>query len=73
MGFIEDIESYTIKNIIQTYIFYVIVKNIVMKCCFKTYEIKHNLIIENEYYNYIMNINEMFTFYTILMTHNIYK
>ena len=64
MGFIEDIESNTIKNIIQTYIFYVIVKTVIMRFYIKTYEIKHNLIIENEDYNEIMNINEMFAFCT---------
>ena len=51
MGFIEDIESYTTNNIIQIHIFYVIVKNIIMRFCIETYEIKHNFIIENEYYN----------------------
>ena len=50
MGFIGNIESYAIKNIIQTYIFYVI-KTIIMKFCIETYEIKYNLIIENKYYN----------------------
>ena len=51
MYLIEAIESYTIKNIIQIYIFYVIVKTIIMKFCIETYEIKQNLIIEIEYYN----------------------
>ena len=59
MGLIEDIESYTVKNIIQTYFFvrnsfffflYVVIKTIIMRFCIETYEIKHNLINENEYY-----------------------